>query len=206
MKTLKQLILITAAFCLSGMLYADEWTKDFSGRNDATFQYQHFLQTSSLADSLLVNKDSGLTFTVSKNLVDSPSGLTFGIYTFDEHNNVIDTQVFSNLHLGDSFSLNFSEGERVAFWLDMGTGAIDTRIATTHATPQGMYWSNTLDSANNQVNLIFKDEAVSRYWSAVISINGSAPTPSGAPLPSVVTTGLLGLLAVVFFAFRKLKK
>lgn len=203
MKTTKNLLLAVLAFTAVGSAFADQWTKTFSSRNDATFQYQFFAHENSMFDSFLVKQDATLDFNLTASGVNSGT-LNFGVYTFDDAGNILSTQTF-DLLTNDAFSVSFNEGDRVGFWLDMGNGAIDSMVDFTNKTVLGTgktFWAGHTSVADNEVTMYFRDRNVSPY-DVTIGINGSAGNPSGQPLPGVLASLALGAAGLAYFKKRK---
>ncbi len=205
---MKKFITTFAAGILALSAFADQWSTTFSGRSDATFQYQYFSQKNSLADSLLVKQDSSMTFGLGTNKANA-STLLFGVYTFDASGNILTTQTF-DLASGGLFSMDFSAGDRVGFWLDMGNGEINSMNAQTHANAAGQsFWvSNTTTKPTNEMTLHFGDTTVSKFG-VTIGFNGGggSSTPSGQPMPGAMATSVLAavILGAVVIGRRRRK-
>lgn len=213
LKYMKKTIAILSAAVLALTAFADDiYTKTFSSRPDATFQYQFFEHNNSIMDSLLVKKDASMTFALTSNKAGA-STLTFGFYTFDSSGNILSSESFDMLS-GQSYTANFSQGDMVAFWLDMGNGRIDSLVDYTHAdildSGKSLWASHASTGENtNALTLHVKDRGISKTGDVTLTINGGAPmsaSPSGQPMPGVLATLLIAGAGVVCLRMRRRAK
>ncbi len=154
-------------------------------------------------------KDTSMTFSLNSNTT-SASDLKFGVFTYDANYNILSETVINNVGtLADSVSVNFNQGDKVAFWIE----ADGKRLYSIHSmNTNGVTFDGWQKIDSNE--LVFGFDTVNKTYKGFdlldikVNITSGAPVAatSGQPMPGVVATGVLALIAGgAFFFFRRKK-
>ncbi len=207
---MKKFFIVSFVFALFASVYADDkYTTTFSSRTDATFQFTYFAHKNSQMDALIVNKDASMTFGLTDNKANTKE-FTLGVYTFDTDGNIVSNQTFDMLS-GQTFTVNFTAGQMVGFWADLGMGKIDSLVDYTHKdilNTGKSFWSSTSTTGENKnsLTLHFADSAVSRFGVAMQINGGSSFTATGQPLPGVLATAIFASVGIAGLRLRKKRR
>lgn len=184
---------ISASFVFA---QSDKYTISRKTTSDAT------ISGPLVGNTLHINNDGQLTFNVNKAFKSNPE-MTFGAYTYDATTGeVLSTQVFDSLQLGDSFTVDLVAGTDVAFWLQLGDATIDTLTASKNSLSGAFYSQN---SASKGLSLNFSNNKAE--WGSWVNISGLGTkgiSPNGQPLPGLIATFAIGAAAFGAY-FRKRK-
>ncbi len=179
----KIFLLLCFAFAGLAVRAVAQESYNFGWNTSAANAFQ--IKTAQGGNTFSVLKDASITFSVDK-ISSLSAPISFGVYTFDASNNVISLSVFDNLSAGDVFSVNFGQGDNVAFWLNVDGITTDTRA------PGGGFYSGQMgDSQSFLAQFHVVDGDWSNYWNTVIRASGGAPVPQGTPLPGLISTLVL---------------
>ena len=136
-------------------------------------------------------KDASLTFSVSQ-VASGASNVKFGVYTFDKNMNVISENVFEGMSPNDSFTVNFKEGDMIAFWASSDGMGGDSLLGKE-------YMGVLKGDGTFELNFNLDPNPGDSFWNTVIGVAGGASAPTGQPMPGVMATILAaGIIAAPF--------
>ena len=186
MKT-KGILLATLAFLCASVAFAQQaqvgykfvWWDNGSPDNA-------FLIGGAGNSALTALKDTALGLTVTRWNTDDATA-QFGIYTMDAGGNKLTESIYSDLSLGETvISQNFSEGDRIGFWVSSEGSVFDSTSGVPNDYAGGLAGSDSFE---------IRFDSHTSYPNYILQTVGMAPgenAPKGQPLPGVLATMLLG--------------